>query len=312
MGAVPWVKFYAGDFLNGIADLDPHEIAVYIVVLARIYDEGAPIKDKVETIARRCNMRPTSCAKALDSLVEAGKLVRENGTITNRRAEKEIKSRAKVVEKSTQAAATRWEKQAENTKENNDTPHADALPTHRPGICQPEPEPELDKKERKQGGSLRESSASADPPVDPDHDAPGEPDEIAIAVGAYNLVAEQVGWPRVQKLTDARRRALRSRLRDGGGVEGWRIALAKARASPFLTGANDTGWRADFDFLVQAKSFTKLMEGAYDARRPRIDRNQPLKGPDALSSVFGLSPSSGDREAADDWDVGYLPPSDRH
>jgi hypothetical protein len=34
--------------------------------------------------------------------------------------------------------------------------------------------------------------------------------------------------------------------------------------SAFCRGENDRGWRADFDFLLQPKSFTKLLEGAYD------------------------------------------------
>ena len=81
MSKNPWVKWYSADFLNGIADMDPNQIAVYSVVLNRIYDNEGPIDDDVERIARRCNMRPTSCKKALDTLVEAGKLIRRDGVL---------------------------------------------------------------------------------------------------------------------------------------------------------------------------------------------------------------------------------------
>jgi uncharacterized protein YdaU (DUF1376 family) len=120
MSGLPWVKWYADKFLNGIADLEPNEIAVYAVVLNLIYDAGGPIADDVAKIARRCNMRPTSCAKALEGLQAAGKLVRSGGAISNDRAEKELKSRQEVSEKSAKSAAERWKKSAEKSNKNND------------------------------------------------------------------------------------------------------------------------------------------------------------------------------------------------
>lgn len=94
-----------------------------------------------------------------------------------------------------------------------------------------------------------------------------DPPECEAALEAYNEVAEQVGWPKAQKLTKQRRSSIRQRLRDAGGLEGWQDALAKAKAIPWLSGQNDRGWKANLDFFLQAKSFTKLMEGAYDGSR---------------------------------------------
>lgn len=59
-------------------------------------------------------------------------------------------------------------------------------------------------------------------------------DEVSEAVAAYNDTASRAGWPAIQKLTDQRRRALRGRLSDCGGIEGWRCALGKAESSDFL------------------------------------------------------------------------------
>lgn len=94
-----------------------------------------------------------------------------------------------------------------------------------------------------------------------------DPPECEAALDAYNEIAEQAGWPKAQKLTQQRRSAIRQRLRDAGGLEGWQDALAKAKAIPWLSGQNDRGWKANLDFFLQAKSFTKLMEGAYDGSR---------------------------------------------
>ena len=91
-------------------------------------------------------------------------------------------------------------------------------------------------------------------------------DEIAKSVSAYNATAARVGWPIVQKLSPARRTALTARLKDAGGADGWDVALAKAEASPFLTGQTSKPFSASFDFLTKQSNFTKLMEGNYDPR----------------------------------------------
>ncbi len=88
--------------------------------------------------------------------------------------------------------------------------------------------------------------------------------EEAAAIEAWNAFAGEHGLAKVQKLTDARRTRLHRRLNDLGGLDGWRAALDRVAASSFLLGENKTGWRADFDFLLQEKSLTKLMEGGYD------------------------------------------------
>lgn len=132
MSKNPWVKWYSADFLNGIADMDPNQIAVYSVVLNRIYDNEGPIDDDVERIARRCNMRPTSCKKAVDTLVESGKLIRRDGVLSNSRCEKEIKSRQKLAQKSSESARSRWGNRDENPNENND----DVMQPHMPNECE--------------------------------------------------------------------------------------------------------------------------------------------------------------------------------
>jgi uncharacterized protein YdaU (DUF1376 family) len=120
MSSRPWIKWYANDFLSGIAELSPHEIAVYTVVINRIYDEDGPVRDEPRKIARRCNMRLPQCEKALASLVESGKLSRENGCLANPRARKEIAKRQERNTKATRNINQRWQKEREKANENND------------------------------------------------------------------------------------------------------------------------------------------------------------------------------------------------
>lgn len=91
-------------------------------------------------------------------------------------------------------------------------------------------------------------------------------DDVQAAFDAYNVVALEVGWSQAKVLNKTRRSSISARLREAGGIDGWHAALAKARASPLCTGDNNRNWTADLDFLLQQKSFTRLMEGSYDAR----------------------------------------------
>ena len=92
------------------------------------------------------------------------------------------------------------------------------------------------------------------------------PRDLTEAVAVYNSAAKEVGWPECQRLTEPRKASLKARLEEVGSLEGWSLAIERARSSPFLVGENEKGWKADFDFLLKAAKFTKLMEGSYDRR----------------------------------------------
>lgn len=115
-------------------------------------------------------------------------------------------------------------------------------------------------------------------------------DDVAEAVAAFNDMAARHGISQVQKMTDTRRKALRGRLKDCGGIEGWRMALSKIEASDFLTGRS-RDWRCDFDWTTKPANFTKLMEGNYDNRtRPDFSANPSGVHPDpALRAIFAAA-----------------------
>lgn len=86
------------------------------------------------------------------------------------------------------------------------------------------------------------------------------------ALDAYNAMAAKTGLAKAQRLTDTRRKQLAHRLQECGGLTGWQMAMDQVAASDFLTG-KVKAWRADLDFILQASSFTKIMEGSY-ANKP--------------------------------------------
>ena len=54
-------------------------------------------------------------------------------------------------------------------------------------------------------------------------------------------------------------------------LAGWRKLLGLVRGSPFLRGELN-GFRCDFDFVTSASSFTKIMEGKYEAQPKNLRR----------------------------------------
>lgn len=101
--------------------------------------------------------------------------------------------------------------------------------------------------------------------LEPVDDQPKSGDHLTVdeIVEAWNKLASECGLPQVVKLTGERRRKAVARIREFTFDE-WAQALAAIRRSRFLRGENGRGWRANFDFLLQPSSFTKLLEGYYD------------------------------------------------
>lgn len=91
----------------------------------------------------------------------------------------------------------------------------------------------------------------------------GEPPLTAEEIlEAWNDTAGRIGLPKA-KLTPQRRRKLIPLIRQHS-VADFTEAIRAVERSPFLRGENGRAWRADFDFFLQSKSFTKLIEGSYD------------------------------------------------
>ena len=119
---------------------------------------------------------------------------------------------------------------------------------------------------------LNETQGCAAAPPDPPDHVPFE--EI---INAWNAVADAARLPKVEKLTDARKRRLTARWGELGFRERCREAMEKVGASAFCRGDGDKGWRADFDWFIKNDgNYVKALEGKYDDR-PKGNR-PPAKG----------------------------------
>lgn len=89
---------------------------------------------------------------------------------------------------------------------------------------------------------------------------------VEEVVEGWNDLAGDLDLAKVIKLTPQRRKATQARLREYPDLASWKAAFRHIRNTPFLRGET-TDWRANFDFLVQASSFTKLVEGVYGKKQ---------------------------------------------
>ncbi len=90
-------------------------------------------------------------------------------------------------------------------------------------------------------------------------------------VGMWNELASSYRLVSVRDITQPRQAAIIARSDDlvktydfPDAISGWREIMGRVRGSPFLRGEAN-GFRCDFDFVTRARSFTKIMEGKYEA-----------------------------------------------
>lgn len=98
-------------------------------------------------------------------------------------------------------------------------------------------------------------------------------------VDCYNEIC--VSLPKVVKLNASRKKMIKQRLITDGFDELKQVFL-RAQDSKFLTGGNNTGWMADFDWLIKPANMTHVLEGRYD------NRSSPYALADKLKADFDM------------------------
>ena len=82
-------------------------------------------------------------------------------------------------------------------------------------------------------------------------------------VDLFNSIC--VSFPSVEKLSDARKKAIHARLKTFS-MEDFETVFRKAEESSFLKGSNDRNWSANFDWLIKDSNMAKVLDGNYDNR----------------------------------------------
>lgn len=86
----------------------------------------------------------------------------------------------------------------------------------------------------------------------------------------YNTICTNL--PKLRAFTDKRKKAL-EKLYKKYGIDSIKEVFEIANNSDFLTGNNDRGWRADFDFMMREDKFIAILEGKYSGKK-KSNRNK--------------------------------------
>lgn len=121
----------------------------------------------------------------------------------------------------------------------------------------------------------------------------------------WNRAAQEMGLPKVREMTDARRKRALTMIRKYGR-EGFVEAISAIERSTFLRGQTEQQFKADLDFLLQQKSFTRLIEGFYDrsSRAQSRSRYEPDGAMAYIQRSLGIEGGDEPSGSPGRWDGG--------
>lgn len=102
-----------------------------------------------------------------------------------------------------------------------------------------------------------------------------------------------VSFPRLTKLSDSRKKAIRARLKQYS-VDDFRRMFEMAESSAFLKGENDRNWSATFDWMVKDANMAKILDGNYSDKKEgdeNKDQDSETRGSTAYQNYLLLGGS---------------------
>ena len=234
MAALPYMPLFVADYLADTAHLTAVQHGAYLLLIMNYWQRGGPLPNDDVKLARIARMSKRDWARNRDEILEFFSI--QENTLHHSRIDDEL---ARVEAKSLKCrdAALANAKRTQSKRPSN----AKRTQSH--------------------------TQAHTDTDLSSNEDVSAEPTAKPLTkrevIDAWQERMVPQGFPAIRKMTGQRERQLAARLRDST-LDEWLQAMAALERSAFCRGENDRGWRADFDFLLQPKSFTKLLEGAYD------------------------------------------------
>jgi len=251
------MQLYVADYLGDTRHLTTEQHGAYLLLLMSMWRADGRLPNDDKKLARITGCTPSRWGRIKADVLAFFDV--EGDDLTHGRVMLELeKANEKAIQR---AEAGRRGGRAKARKSlKADVANASDLSKHYPDIRSQSISPSEAK-----ASSGESSPRSATPTISTDR--PAEPSTGATfgpseALATWNDLARRIGLPVAKALTEARRKAIRARLAEHGET-GWRQALVAIERSAFLRGDNDRAFRADLDFLGQAKSFTRLLEGFY-------------------------------------------------
>jgi predicted phage replisome organizer len=119
--------------------------------------------------------------------------------------------------------------------------------------------PDIDKEQEKESDKDKDIKISSD---------------LQSVVDLYHSIC--VSYPRIRSLSDARKKAIKARLKSYS-LDDFRTLFENAEASSFLKGT-EGGWKASFDWLIKEANMLKVLEGNYTDKPKRYGYKEKVPG----------------------------------
>lgn len=128
---LPWFPCYPSKLLGALSGMKPDEGYLYWIVCLRIYETGHACRDTIDALVRRSGMNKRRVNIVLESLLAAGKLVRQDNGIMNPFAS-EVMAEANAIRETRKiagknGASRRWEKTKEKQSPLDSKANADPI-----------------------------------------------------------------------------------------------------------------------------------------------------------------------------------------
>ena len=109
--------------------------------------------------------------------------------------------------------------------------------------------------------------------INKEESAEQPPIDYKAVVDDYNTICKSL--PQVKSLSDARRKAIKARLKTRG-MEDIHKAFQMAEGSDFLKGANKSNWTATFDWIMKDTNMAKILDGNYENKTSKEAQNKKV------------------------------------
>ena len=239
-----WMPIYIGDYMADTMHLTTELHGAYFLLLMAYWRKGGALPSNDSVLMGICRMSPDAWSNAKAVLMQFFD-TSDDSVWFHKRVEKELElagaRKEKASDKAKKAAEARWAKERECLE------HAASNAQAMLGSC-PSPSP-----------SPKENTNTSKP----SESAGADPCPHQAIVDLFHEVLPELA--RVRDITHKRQTQLRSRWRQDKrfqSLDWWRKYFSVVKESDFLMGrAKD--WQADFDFLINASKFQKIIEGGY-------------------------------------------------
>lgn len=260
-----WYPWYFTLYEQDTMHLTPYQDGCYRRLIDHYMKTRSPLPDNDAALARIIGDSLENWLAQASETVKAF-FKQKNGKLLHKRCDMELDKQDRISKRLSESGKKGAESRKINNNKNKDLTST-ASATLKPMLnCG------LSTGQDRTGQDIREEDKSSSSPLPLTAEKSNEKIpmvknknswDLDQAVMAWNELASRHGLAQIVRLTPQRKQKLIARLKDCGGISGWIAALEKVSKSDFCLGKR-TDWKANFDFLMQENSFTKLLEGAYD------------------------------------------------